>query len=235
MSLQPVIRDESNSKPYWLDFEVELLYKYSSLLTAVDMAPIFGKSKKSLNHKISRLGLSTPKRTFSTVLLFQLDKEYREAYLTHTARTMSVCRDSFHKGPREAPLEYFRYSKSKIDSSCCRSCYNRKATCRTFSIDGADYYWLIYRQKDLCAICFNRERKVTSFGDLVSLSIDHDHKHCTTGCKLCIRGMLCFTCNAVIIGRLEKYGVADLYFSEYLQQRPFLSTEFVEWKTNVSS
>jgi hypothetical protein len=44
-------------------------------------------------------------------------------------------------------------------------------------------------QHGLCAICRQPSDR---------LAVDHDHRHCegTYGCRLCVRGMLCPTCNS---------------------------------------
>jgi hypothetical protein len=54
---------------------------------------------------------------------------------------------------------------------------------------------LIAFQGGLCAICGRAGQR---------LEVDHDHRHCPgpTGCRSCIRGMLCSRCN----GNLGKLG-----------------------------
>lgn len=46
-------------------------------------------------------------------------------------------------------------------------------------------------QGNACAICGRSG---------VRLTIDHDHRHCATptGCRLCVRGLLCFRCNTAL-------------------------------------
>jgi hypothetical protein len=50
---------------------------------------------------------------------------------------------------------------------------------------------LIVLQGGRCALCGKGGRK---------LEIDHDHRHCpgTTGCRACVRGALCGTCNSAL-------------------------------------
>lgn len=60
-------------------------------------------------------------------------------------------------------------------------------------------------------------------GGLARLAIDHDHECHPAGqaCKNCIRGLLCFSCNAGI-GRFERKSATRERFADYLARRPFL-------------
>jgi hypothetical protein len=53
--------------------------------------------------------------------------------------------------------------------------------------DERDYIWTL--QGGACAICRRTGLR---------LELDHDHRHCSgrTGCRQCIRGLLCGRCNA---------------------------------------
>ena len=50
---------------------------------------------------------------------------------------------------------------------------------------------LIALQAGACAICRRPSTR---------LEVDHDHRHCpgSTGCRLCVRGMLCGRCNTAL-------------------------------------
>jgi Recombination endonuclease VII len=75
---------------------------------------------------------------------------------------------------------------------------------------------LVAQQGGTCAICG------TPYEDKPGhrLSVDHDHRHCpgVKGCPLCIRGLLCNSCNNIL--RLAKDDVnilmkASLYLAEH--------------------
>jgi hypothetical protein len=84
--------------------------------------------------------------------------------------------------------------------------------------------WLVYRhQYGLCALCQNPilpEKAV----------IDHSHEclrkgdhYQGRGCKECIRGALCSTCNTPVLSRLESCPwLYSPYVTAYLAGRPFL-------------
>lgn len=64
---------------------------------------------------------------------------------------------------------------------------------------------LVRLQGGRCAICLSLSQR---------LQVDHDHRHCPgrTGCRRCIRGMLCHRCNSALgwigdqhIERLMRY------------------------------
>jgi hypothetical protein len=63
-----------------------------------------------------------------------------------------------------------------------------------YGITEREFDWLKRGQSDLCAIC----RKVEP------TDVDHDHGHCPgkRGCRECIRGLLCRSCNAAL-GQFE--------------------------------
>ncbi|HXH06003.1 MAG TPA: endonuclease domain-containing protein [Vicinamibacterales bacterium] len=62
---------------------------------------------------------------------------------------------------------------------------------RRHGLAPADIDALLRSQGYGCAICGTRDP-----GD-VSWNIDHDHRHCAGmyGCELCVRGLLCRSCN----------------------------------------
>lgn len=83
-----------------------------------------------------------------------------------------------------------------IGSRCkaCQSVASHKSrTKSTFGIDEDTYNWLYTLQHGKCAIC--RQRPLTK-----RMSVDHDHAHCKTGCRECVRGLLCARCNHELLG-----------------------------------
>jgi hypothetical protein len=60
---------------------------------------------------------------------------------------------------------------------------------------------MLARQGGLCAICRRPGQ----------LQIDHDHRHCpgSTGCRICVRGMICARCNSGL-GLIEDANVPNL-------------------------
>ena len=75
-------------------------------------------------------------------------------------------------------------TKSKVNESMCdRHTANRLR----FNLTVEEF--LSYKEKKICELCGSEE-------DM--LYIDHDHDHCPagSGCKECIRGMLCRSCNS---------------------------------------
>lgn len=62
--------------------------------------------------------------------------------------------------------------------------------------------YIVAGQGFACAICRRTDRP---------LQVDHDHRHHpgTYGCKLCIRGMLCATCNGLLRMIADNPQIAD--------------------------
>ena len=82
--------------------------------------------------------------------------------------------------------------------SRCKACVSASAHASrikgTFGVDRDTYDWLFKLQGGRCAIC--RARPKTT-----RLAVDHDHKHCKSGCRKCIRGLLCSPrCNHDLLG-----------------------------------
>jgi Recombination endonuclease VII len=66
-------------------------------------------------------------------------------------------------------------------------------SCRIMHISIADYQQMVKDQNNLCAICFNPEKRMSRTGkETTRLAIDHCHKTNK------IRGLLCHSCNTAI-------------------------------------
>lgn len=61
---------------------------------------------------------------------------------------------------------------------------------------------LIAAQGGRCAICLRAAER---------LEVDHDHRHCpgSTGCRQCVRGLLCGRCNTAL-GRFGDHRIPQL-------------------------
>lgn len=95
--------------------------------------------------------------------------------------------------------------------------YNRKRS----GVSQEEYEWMFAKQNGRCALCGETSSK--------TLDMDHDHKHHPNQshdpCKQCIRGLLCNTCNRLVLPRLEKYPhLQNDFIKLYLEQRPLLDT-----------
>jgi Recombination endonuclease VII len=120
--------------------------------------------------------------------------------------------------------------------SACRDCRSEKYPTRhrkgehrpwklaKFGLTPEDYSWLLELQAEACALCLRPEtRSDYRCGDVWSLSVDHDHRchPAHSGCKSCIRGLLCADCN-LLLGLAERVGgLVVARFSDYLERRPF--------------
>ena len=94
-----------------------------------------------------------------------------------------------HPGPRCATCQRaFR----KASLSRAHDTY----VARTYGLPRGVYKLLLDAQGGVCAIC------QTATGRARRLAVDHDHRHCETGCPECVRGILCGPCN-ILIGRLS--------------------------------
>ena len=92
---------------------------------------------------------------------------------------------------------------------------NTKEVCRRLNLEVSDYYVMLEKQNNLCAICKMEEtKKSRTEGKICQLAIDHNH---TTGK---IRGLLCHHCNAAI-GHLKEdiqlFHNAIEYLKEHLE------------------
>lgn len=84
----------------------------------------------------------------------------------------------------------------------------------------SEFYWALYEfQGGKCYIC---ER---AYGKSKRLAVDHNHicvgEHPPDkACELCVRGLLCTTCNRKIVGHLRDDPEAFRRGAEYLENPP---------------
>lgn len=97
-----------------------------------------------------------------------------------------------YPGPRCA-THHREFQRNKKDRS--RDSYLQ----RTYGISEEEYEAIKEHQGGRCYIC----RRAT--GATKNLAVDHDHRHCSgkRGCRDCVRGLLCSTCNQKILGHLR--------------------------------
>lgn len=103
--------------------------------------------------------------------------------------------------------------------------YRNKNYKRLYKITVVEYEQLSAYQMGLCALC--GKPQAPSKGDkLIRLAVDHDHSHHPNdrrGCKECIRGLLCNSCNRYLIPMLEASPhLQNDFVRDYLTRRPFL-------------
>lgn len=117
---------------------------------------------------------------------------------------MPACRDCAEQGittRRPAPHPGPRCSthwRSIIKQR--KAIAHQKHVERTYGITPEEYDALIAGQGGICFIC-RRSRGLSR-----RLAVDHDHKKgCghdpATGCRDCVRALLCQQCNRIVIGR----------------------------------
>jgi hypothetical protein len=82
---------------------------------------------------------------------------------------------------------------------------------RTYNLTLRQYNLMLKKQKGVCAICGNPPKKI-------SLAVDHDHLCCKKPptCGKCTRGLLCFRCNKMVLGRLERFKAQLINIINYL-------------------
>lgn len=126
------------------------------------------------------------------------------------AEGVSGLRPTPHPGPRCATHHRTRRRVQKA-----RQHANRVES--TYGITADEYARLYAAQGGVCYVC----RRAT--GATKKLAVDHDHKKgCghdpKMGCPNCIRGLLCATCNTVVIGRYDAHALARAI--QYLVRPP---------------
>lgn len=117
---------------------------------------------------------------------------------------------------------FYRGAKSKSGlHSRCKPCYRawlnepeRKASRQrakrkhVYALSPERYDEMLRQQNGACAICGEKNKK---------LCVDHNHECCPSGgsCGRCVRGLLCFACNAAL-GKLEnpKFAAAVAAYRE---------------------
>jgi hypothetical protein len=103
-------------------------------------------------------------------------------------------------------------------ASNCFECARWRSIKGVYGINRNEWERMREGQGGACALC----------GDPDGLMVDHDHSCCQgsrgrsdgrSGCKKCIRGLLCDSCNRVL-GRIEQKPALAERFSDYLCRRP---------------
>ena len=77
----------------------------------------------------------------------------------------------------------------------CRNCLRSKRIARNYRLSESAYQDLLEQQDGVCAVCGERSSR---------MAVDHDHSCCheEQTCGICVRGLLCVTCN-VRLGVIE--------------------------------
>lgn len=99
-------------------------------------------------------------------------------------------------------------------TSNCMECGRWRTIRATYGITREDWARLDAIGQGGCHLCFEDE-------SLGRLAVDHDHSHCGPGrgCKQCVRGLLCRTCNRML-GHIESKPALRARFADYLERRP---------------
>lgn len=90
----------------------------------------------------------------------------------------------------------------------CKYCERNIGLKKIYGIDNEDYNKLLKKQKGRCALCGTKNpgRRYNFF------CIDHDHK------TRKVRGLLCWICNAHVIGGIEARKIPVDRIAKYLQR-----------------
>lgn len=121
----------------------------------------------------------------------------------------STTRPRKYQGPRCATC--YRAFKKK-QSTKSRGTY----LVNTYGISEQEYLDVKTYQGGKCAIC----QRAT--GATKNLAVDHDHRHCAgrKGCRDCVRGLLCSSCNKGVLGHLRDDVEALQRAIDYLNHPP---------------
>ena len=128
----------------------------------------------------------------------------------------SVCKECT-KADRKQRYEEDPAKYNAQSSAYAADPINRqKMKAHRYGITFEELTTLIEKQNNSCAACF------TSFEDIPdrNIHIDHDHECCPSnkGCRKCIRGILCWNCNAAL-GMLKDDIVRVHAIGKYLMTR----------------
>lgn len=120
-------------------------------------------------------------------------------------------RDQDLEGWRERCVTYRKRYRDKYPDKV-RESDLRTDLKRKYGLTLPDYLFLLEKQNGVCAIC-----KKPSDIKGRRLAIDHDHKCCPdqNTCGKCIRGLLCYTCNAGLGGLEDYLKEAEDYLNAY--------------------
>lgn len=96
-----------------------------------------------------------------------------------------------------------------------------------YNLTPEEYEWL-FNLRNVCWLCGDNVEKK---------NIDHDHSHhpenSGIGCKACIRGLLCDSCNWYLLPGIERHPhLQNDFIKAYLNGRPF--KDFINGTTNPS-
>lgn len=116
-------------------------------------------------------------------------------------------------GPRSRRC--FTHRKAKKDRERARKA--EKRVCDIYGLEPGQYDEIYIVQGGLCPIC-KKARGITK-----RLAVDHDHDLCDdhpkeVACPRCVRGLLCTTCNYVLLGRYDRAALVRAI--EYLDDPP---------------
>ena len=103
------------------------------------------------------------------------------------------------KGPRQRNLKYcYTCGRARNKSRGMKAYFAHILL--TYHLT-EEQYWAIYNaQGGHCYLCQHGSGKSRK------LSVDHDHRCCPgkKSCGQCVRGLLCLTCNRIVLGRAAR-------------------------------